>query len=241
MGNSQSHSLPERVVYDIVDETDFTKQQVLRLYDRFQRLDKNETGYLTREDFLRIPELAINPLAERIIDMFLIDLNQQPSIINSNPVEDEDDEDESSNNNNSMNSDLDIRASKTTIEQINFPEFCKMLSNFNGKSKRLSHEQKSDAENSGGSDGTSSKDKKLRFLFKLYDSNNDDQISKEELLSLLRLMVGTNISSQQLDLIAQRTIAETDEDNDGKLNFKEFRKGLENVDIEMKMTVRFNE
>lgn len=54
-------------------------------------------------------------------------------------------------------------------------------------------------------------------------------------------MVGTNISSQQLDLIAQRTIAETDEDNDGKLNFGEFKKGLENVDIEMKMTVRFNE
>jgi len=232
MGNSQSHSLPERVVYDIVDDTDFTKQQVLRLYDRFQRLDKNETGYLTREDFLRIPELAINPLAERIIDMFLIDLNQQPSIINSNPEDEE---------NNSINSDLDIRASKTTIEQINFPEFCKMLSNFNGKSKRMSHEHRNDAENDGGVDASSSKDKKLRFLFKLYDSNNDDQISKEELLSLLRLMVGTNISSQQLDLIAQRTIAETDEDNDGRLNFREFKKGLENVDIEMKMTVRFNE
>jgi len=224
MGNNQSHSLPERVVYDIVDATDFSKQQVLRLYDRFQRLDKSETGYLTREDFLRIPELAINPLAERIIDMFLID--SQPSQIK---------EEEEGEEGNSIDSDLDIRASKQTIEQINFPEFCKMLSNFNGKVKqRSSHDLES-----GSSER--SKDKKLQFLFKLYDSNNDGNISKEELLSLLRLMVGTNISSQQLDLIAQRTIAETDEDNDGKLNFNEFKKGLENVDIEMKMTVRFNE
>ena len=223
MGNNQSHSLPERVVYDIVDATDFSKQQVYRLYDRFQRLDKAETGYLTREDFLRIPELAINPLAERIIDMFLVD-SQKPKLLEEEELEQS-----------KYDPGLEISPAASTIEQINFPEFCKMLSNFNSKTKKVLDEEQ------GRSSSAQSKDKKLKFLFKLYDSNNDGSISKEELLSLLRLMVGTNISSQQLDLIAQRTIAETDEDNDGKLNFSEFKKGLENVDIEMKMTVRFNE
>jgi len=213
MGNNQSHSLPKSIVYEIVDATDFTPQQVHRLYDRFQRLDKSETGYLTREDFLRIPELAINPLAERIIDMFLID-SQNPSLLSPE------------------NSEMEVKP----VEQINFPEFCKMLANFNGKTKH----HKSDEEHDSSHVETS-KDRKLRFLFRLYDSNNDGVISKEELLSLLRLMVGTNISSQQLDLIAQRTIAETDQDNDGSLTFSEFKNGLENVDIEMKMTVRFNE
>ncbi|KII71620.1 Calcineurin B ous protein 1 [Thelohanellus kitauei] len=44
--------------------------QIKRLYSRFSTLDKKHQGYLTREDFLRIPELAINPLCERIVDMF---------------------------------------------------------------------------------------------------------------------------------------------------------------------------
>ena len=54
-------------------------------------------------------------------------------------------------------------------------------------------------------------------------------------------MVGHNISHQQLQLIAERTIAETDKDGDGGLNFREFCEGLKSVDIDGKMTVRFAE
>lgn len=72
MGNANSHTLPAEQIDNIVQNTNFSAKQVARLYERFQRLDKDETGYLTKEDFLKIPELAINPLADRIIDMFLI-------------------------------------------------------------------------------------------------------------------------------------------------------------------------
>ena len=41
-----------------------------RYVSRFSSLDKQEKGYLTREDFLRIPELAINPLGDRIVHSF---------------------------------------------------------------------------------------------------------------------------------------------------------------------------
>jgi calcineurin B family protein 1 len=205
MGNSSSHSLPQDQIQNIVDNTNFNSKQVVRLYERFQRLDKDETGYLTKEDFLKIPELAINPLADRIIDMFLI----QPK--NSN------DQQQMTNH-------------STTQDRVNFFEFCSMLSNFKTKF------------NSGNTDAEEqSKTAKLNFLFKMYDHDNDGFIKTEELLRLLRLMVGHNISHQQLQLIAERTIAETDKDNDGGLDFTEFCEGLKSVDIDGKMTVRFAE
>jgi calcineurin B family protein 1 len=36
-----------------------------------------QKGYLTREDFLRIPELAINPLGDRIVHAFFNDGKKQ--------------------------------------------------------------------------------------------------------------------------------------------------------------------
>lgn len=47
-----------------------TKNQIERLYSRFTSLDRGDCGTLSRDDFLRIPELAINPLGERIVNSF---------------------------------------------------------------------------------------------------------------------------------------------------------------------------
>lgn len=44
--------------------------QIERLYSRFTSLDRSDCGTLSREDFLRIPELAINPLCDRIVHSF---------------------------------------------------------------------------------------------------------------------------------------------------------------------------
>lgn len=52
-----------------------TAKQIERLYSRFTSLDRNDSGTLSREDFLRIPELAINPLCERIVHSFFADSN----------------------------------------------------------------------------------------------------------------------------------------------------------------------
>ena len=40
------------------------------MWARFKNLDKNDKGYLERGDMLRIPELAINPLGDRIVHAF---------------------------------------------------------------------------------------------------------------------------------------------------------------------------
>merc|ERR1712154_397268 len=71
MGNSRSSlQLQPEEIEAIQEETGFTKQQIERLYARFSSLDKQSHGYLTREDFIRIPELAINPLGDRIVHAF---------------------------------------------------------------------------------------------------------------------------------------------------------------------------
>jgi calcineurin B family protein 1 len=53
------------------------------------------------------------------------------------------------------------------------------------------------------------------------------------------MMVGANISSDQLASIADRTILEADRDGDQSISFEEFCKILERTDVEEKMSIRF--
>lgn len=73
----------------------------------------------------------------------------------------------------------------------------------------------------------------------MYDLDDDETISKDELLNILHMMVGANISQDQLLSIAERTIIEADQAGNGKINFDDFCKALERTDIEKKMSIRF--
>ena len=79
----------------------------------------------------------------------------------------------------------------------------------------------------------------LLVAFRMYDLDGDDKISKEELLAVLTMMVGANISEDQLVSIAERTIMEADDDKDNLISFDEFCKVLERTDVEQKMSIRF--
>ena len=75
-------------------------------------------------------------------------------------------------------------------------------------------------------------------------------------MAVLTMMVGANISPEQLLSIAERTILEADEDKDELISFEEFVKVhlqtfwnfltlifflqvLERTDVEQKMSIRF--
>ncbi|XP_057299659.1 calcineurin B homologous protein 1-like [Hydractinia symbiolongicarpus] len=64
--------LDESDIEEIQKETGFSPSQIKRLYSRFSNLDKDNNAFLSRNDLLRIPELAINPLGRRIIDSFFV-------------------------------------------------------------------------------------------------------------------------------------------------------------------------
>lgn len=68
--------LQEEDIAQIQSETGFSPNQIKRLYHRFSNLDKLNRGRLSKDDLLRIPELAINPLGERIVHSFFCCENQ---------------------------------------------------------------------------------------------------------------------------------------------------------------------
>ncbi|XP_023323519.1 calcineurin B homologous protein 1-like [Eurytemora carolleeae] len=190
-----SHKLQPEDILSIQKETGFTSSQIDRLYTRFSSLDKQDKGFLSREDFLRIPELAINPLGDRIVHAFFQE---------------------------SKNEDED---------KVDFRDFVKVLAHFRPIKKEKQKDTKEPVLNS--------RMEKLHFAFRMYDLDGDDKISKEELLAVLTMMVGANISSEQLVSIAERTIMEADQDQDNLISFDEFVTVLERTDVEQKMSIRF--
>ncbi|KAI2656119.1 Calcineurin B homologous protein 1 [Labeo rohita] len=55
----------------------------------------------------------------------------------------------------------------------------------------------------------------------------------------LKSMLGMQVTEEQLESIADRTIQEADLDRDDAISFEEFRKSLEKVNIDHKMSIRF--
>ncbi|XP_069566642.1 calcineurin B homologous protein 2 [Brachyistius frenatus] len=54
----------------LMRETGFSAAHLLRLYERFKFLDKDDIGELRPEDFREVTELAFNPIGDRIVDAF---------------------------------------------------------------------------------------------------------------------------------------------------------------------------
>jgi len=119
MGNSRSSlSLTPDDIAEISQETGFTSSQIERLWSRFTSLDKQQKGFLTREDFLRIPELAINPLGDRIVHAFFRDSAKKNDSSNSFA------NDESA-------------AADGISERVNFPDFVRVLAHFRPLKKNI--------------------------------------------------------------------------------------------------------
>lgn len=70
MGNKSSLMLQDEEIKQISDETGFSPTQIEKLYSRFAHLDRSSCGSLSKNDLMSIPELAINPLCDRLIQMF---------------------------------------------------------------------------------------------------------------------------------------------------------------------------
>lgn len=72
--------LQDEDIRQINEETGFTPIEIEKLYSRFANLDRNNCGTLSKEDLLSIPELAINPLCDRLIKMFFYDCDHEERI-----------------------------------------------------------------------------------------------------------------------------------------------------------------
>lgn len=187
MGSKASLQLRDEEVLAIQKETGFQSNQIIRLFSRFTSLDKEQNGFLTADDFHRIPELAINPLSERIVHAFF----------------------------------------ENGYEHVNFRQFMRTLAHFRPCSSKTEPEALNSREN------------KLKFVFSIYDYDHNNKISKKELLDVLKLLVGSNISQEQLAQIAERTLQESRTDDDRTITFEAFKEVMRRTEVDHKMSVRF--
>ncbi|XWS27226.1 hypothetical protein CRYUN_Cryun26dG0096500 [Craigia yunnanensis] len=47
----------------------FSLQEIVSLYQRFCQLDRNSGGFISAEEFMSVPEFAVNPLSQRLLRM----------------------------------------------------------------------------------------------------------------------------------------------------------------------------
>ncbi|KAI4351138.1 hypothetical protein L6164_005521 [Bauhinia variegata] len=70
MGNSPS-LLTQYDIEDVQDHCNnlFSQQEIVSLYQRFCQLDRNGKGFISADEFLSVPEFAMNPLSQRLLKM----------------------------------------------------------------------------------------------------------------------------------------------------------------------------
>ncbi len=156
MGAGSSSLLVEEIE-EISTKCKLSSEEVQRLYQRFQKLDRGQRGKLPADALMMIPELAMNPLAERIASIF---------------------------------------------EDANFRQFVELLSVFGRNADP---------------------DLKRMFLFRVYDIDDDGFVSKQDLRTVMRMLLGDEyVSETQLEALVESVIKSADTDNDGRISKDEF-------------------
>ncbi|KAG1327864.1 calcineurin subunit B [Cocos nucifera] len=70
MGNASS-TLTQYDIEEVQEHCNylFSQQEIVSLYQRFCQLDRNAKGFISADEFLSIPEFALNPLSQRLLKM----------------------------------------------------------------------------------------------------------------------------------------------------------------------------
>jgi len=80
-------------------------------------------------------------------------------------------------------------------------------------------------------------ERRLQFIFRIYDMDRDGYISNGELFQVLKMMTGSNLTDQQLQQVVDKTIIYLDKDADGKISFEEFKEVIEKRGTKSKISV----
>ncbi|BBM97328.1 serine/threonine-protein phosphatase 2B regulatory subunit [Marchantia polymorpha subsp. ruderalis] len=68
MGNTSS-MLTQYDIEDVENHCSqrFTQREIVSLYQRFCALDRSGKGYISGDEFMSVPEFAVNPLSQRLL------------------------------------------------------------------------------------------------------------------------------------------------------------------------------
>ena len=79
----------------------------------------------------------------------------------------------------------------------------------------------------------------IAVVFRMYDLDGDNQISREEVLAVLAMMVGSDVSKEDLQKLSEITVRECG-NNFKLINFDDFCKAMEKIDVEHKMSIKID-
>ena len=82
-------------------------------------------------------------------------------------------------------------------------------------------------------------EEKLKFVFRVYDYDDDGVISNGDLFKVLKMMVGNNLSEVQLQQLVDRTVIRADTNKDGVIDFEEFCEEVRSLNIGKKLTLTY--
>lgn len=214
-------TLAQDDIHELSSTSHFSEAEIHNLYDRFKRLDRDGSGSLSPEELLSIPEFAMNPLSSLILPV-LIKYSSDPSLTPSNSLSNASINPshslQSPNFSNNLNERL--RPDSPITDELSFREFVRIMSIFHPKATR---------------------EEKLKFAFTIWaSSQHSNYLNKEQLTFVMRAMVGSHLTDQDLELIVEDTMRNTDKDGDGLISFEEFKSKLFNAPISDKMTINFS-
>lgn len=169
---AQTSALLHEEIEEISRQTNLSQLEVKRIYKRFQKLDRTQSGTLDTNELLMVPELAMNPLHPRLVAVF---------------------------------------------ENVNFQQFVNIISTFTPSAPP---------------------EKKIDFTFRLYDVDGDGFISKNDLESVLRMLVGEHMSSDVIEKVVDRVVNEADKDGDLQISRDEFTGAVDVANLAERLTVK---
>ncbi|XP_078439650.1 calcium-binding EF-hand family protein isoform X2 [Wolffia australiana] len=70
MGNSSS-MLTQYDIEEVQEHSNhsFSQQEIVSLYQRFCQMDRSGRGFISADEFMSVPEFAVNPLSQRLLRM----------------------------------------------------------------------------------------------------------------------------------------------------------------------------
>ena len=173
------------------------------MYKKFLTLDKDKSGSLSLDEFLKIPQLVRRALALAVVKCHQLAHTVRLRWLGVCAIFPPRARGARSATTQAANP---ILARIVSIfdtdgnDEVEFNEFISALSTFH----------------SGGSE------EKLKFVFRIYDIDGDGFISNGELFKVLKMMVGDNLNERQLQQLVDKTMLKADTDRDGKVSFDEF-------------------
>ena len=188
LGGVSTSDLQAEELMELQAQYPFSQSEIRRLYRRFRKLDASKNGVITRAQLLKIPELSMNPLAQRIISLFHPPLPTTPTTTSIASTTQE------------QQTTANIRHDDT----INFRDFLQMLSAFSERSPVIEKERLAFRIYDIDKDGFISENE----LFEVMKTMVGDNVKDEDLKEMVKstIMDGDTTGDGKLTFNEFRTI-----------------------------------